>query len=334
MGVTWTVPQSLPLGLAFRYSSLPLSIKPLMSAVWTSALKPFAFLRKLWRERHRSLTSQRHIEAKVGDFFHPVRSGTDLCRTRVWKCTNAEFKTSLLGCVKTTNRLLKLSKCSRSAALTMRLALHAIICCCLIAAVLPVPVDDAAGDASLKKRWESDLSPRTPAAPWCSPLTWLQDPSVPAEPREDGAGPLRVQVQPERVWRSRGPAGGEGEDSLTSVQVSTDLTVRGWLTFQDCADSHDLFSPSSGLNIRPRRAAKAAGCFLFACVYHNLLHRLEHFSSKQKVKTAPEKRMRPSGYGRRRRRSLEDGAPAALQTDERDSGEALPVCGYDICTVA
>lgn len=40
----------------------------------------------------------------------------------------------------------------RQLPLTMRLALHTAICCCVIAAVLPVPVDDAAGDASLKKR--------------------------------------------------------------------------------------------------------------------------------------------------------------------------------------
>lgn len=70
------------------------------------------------------------------------------------------------------------------------------------------------------------------------------------------------------------------------------------------------------------------------CAYHNLLYTLEHFSSKQKVEKAPEDRMRPSGYGRRRRRSLGEGSEAALQTDQRDSEDAPPVCRHNICTVA
>lgn len=120
---------------------------------------------------------------------------------------------------------------------------------------------------------------------------------------------------------------------------STDLTLRGWSAAHQslwrwCFNV--LFFPSLGLNIRPRRAAalKAPGCLIFACVYHNLLSRLEHFTSKQKVPNAPEGRMLPSGYGRRRRRSLEDGTETPPQAGDRDSEEALPACRYNICTMA
>lgn len=106
----------------------------------------------------------------------------------------------------------------------MRLALHTIICCCVIAAVLPVPVEDATGDASLKKRWESDLFPKErQAAPWCSPLTWLQDQSVAAQPQEDGAGRC-----------CRGTAGGEGEDYLTSIQVPHTSHLEAGSLSQEC----------------------------------------------------------------------------------------------------
>uniref|UniRef100_H3BXW0 Adrenomedullin n=1 Tax=Tetraodon nigroviridis TaxID=99883 RepID=H3BXW0_TETNG len=152
----------------------------------------------------------------------------------------------------------------------MRLALHTIICCCVIAAVLPVPVEDAAGDASLRKRIRA----------------WLQN-----HRKTDLDGAARDR---------------QVEEGKTSAPPS-----------------------SSGLGVRHRRAA--SGCFLFLCVHHNLLSRMEHFNNNQKDKLAPKNKIDGRGYGRRRRRSLEDGAEAALQTDGRDSAEAPRVCGYSIC---
>ncbi|NP_001027757.1 adrenomedullin-4 precursor [Takifugu rubripes] len=150
----------------------------------------------------------------------------------------------------------------------MRLALHTIVCCCIIAAVLPVPVQDAAGDASLKKRIR----------------TWLQNRTKTDLDAADGA----QQV--------------DGESTSPP--------------------------PSSGLNSRPRRAA---GCALFMCAYHDLLQRLNHIYNKQKEVTAPKNKILSTGYGRRRRRSPEDGA---LETDVRDSEEAPPLCRYRVCTAA
>lgn len=101
---------------------------------------------------------------------------------------------------------------------------------------------------------------------------------------------------------------------------------------------HDFLFPSSGLSVRHKRAAslKASGCVLFMCTYHELLYRLHHIYNKQKAKTAPESKIRSTGYGRRRRRSVEDDTETLLQseTGEQDSEEALPLCGYNICTAA
>lgn len=117
---------------------------------------------------------------------------------------------------------------------------------------------------------------------------------------------------------------------------STDLTVGGWSAAHQSLWNrcfNVLFFPSLGLTIRTRRAV-APGCLIFACVYNDLLSRLNHYTSKQKVENAPEKRMLPSGYGRRRRRSLKDGTVTPLQAGDRDSEEALPACRYNICTMA
>ncbi|KAM9807656.1 pro-adrenomedullin-like [Neosynchiropus ocellatus] len=54
-------------------------------------------------------------------------------------------------------------------------------------------------------------------------------------------------------------------------------------------------------SIQKRSAMKLSGCVLFACSYHDLLHRLYQITNKQRDATAPEKKMGSGGYGRRRR---------------------------------
>lgn len=70
------------------------------------------------------------------------------------------------------------------------------------------------------------------------------------------------------------------------------------------------------------------------CAYHDLLYRLHHIYNKQTDEEAPKNKIHSSGYGRRRRRSLEDGAreDGALETDVRDSEEAPPLCRSHGCT--
>lgn len=130
---------------------------------------------------------------------------------------NAEFKPSLLCCSLDKKKVVKLPESSLS--VTMRLALHTLICCCIIAAVLPVPVEEA-GDASLKKRWASDLFLGERHA---APLLSNSDMSAGSEP---GC----------RTWRSP-----PGTDTLRSSKGrrwrlahlrpgSTHLTLTGWFT--------------------------------------------------------------------------------------------------------
>ncbi|XP_061898831.1 uncharacterized protein LOC133646921 isoform X2 [Entelurus aequoreus] len=63
-------------------------------------------------------------------------------------------------------------------------------------------------------------------------------------------------------------------------------------------------SSSSPLNIRPKRStlSKTSGCFLFTCAYHDLIHRLHQIRDfDEREVSAPEAKMRSTGYGRRRR---------------------------------
>ncbi|XP_068595953.1 pro-adrenomedullin-like [Brachionichthys hirsutus] len=100
-----------------------------------------------------------------------------------------------------------------------------------------------------------------------------------------------------------------------------------------------VYPPSSfGLKIRARRAAssKSSSCVLITCAYHDLLHRLYQINNWQKEATAPEKKMSPTGYGRRRR-SLQGVTQVASQAEgERWNTEAgQQLCRHkSICTVA
>lgn len=50
--------------------------------------------------------------------------------------------------------------------------------------------------------------------------------------------------------------------------------------------------------------------------------------------SAPEKKMSSSGYGRRRRRSLQDVTQSNFQTERQNTEDDLPLCSYEICTEA
>ncbi|XP_040893779.1 pro-adrenomedullin [Toxotes jaculatrix] len=84
---------------------------------------------------------------------------------------------------------------------------------------------------------------------------------------------------------------------------------------------------SFGLNIRPRRSTspKQVGCVLVTCVYHDLLDRIIKINSP-KESCAPKHKIGSNGYGRRRRRSLQDVTQLALQTEGRstEAGQRAP----------
>uniref|UniRef100_A0A3Q3WRU8 Pro-adrenomedullin n=1 Tax=Mola mola TaxID=94237 RepID=A0A3Q3WRU8_MOLML len=70
-----------------------------------------------------------------------------------------------------------------------------------------------------------------------------------------------------------------------------------------------------------RSAFKSSGCVLVTCAYHDLFHRLYQNNNRQKQTNAPEKKVGPEGYGRRRRRSFQDATRIVPQTG-RQSTEA------------
>ncbi|KAM7415115.1 hypothetical protein PAMA_019779 [Pampus argenteus] len=88
---------------------------------------------------------------------------------------------------------------------------------------------------------------------------------------------------------------------------------------QQHGNADNVFLPSSfGLNIRSRRSSpKSSGCALSTCSYNDLIYRLHLINNKEITPTAPEKKMRSNGYGRRRRRSLLDVIQPALNRHKR-----------------
>ncbi|XP_076590291.1 pro-adrenomedullin [Chaetodon auriga] len=139
-----------------------------------------------------------------------------------------------------------------------------------------------------------------------------------------------------RVWLQSRMKRDLRNSLVTANQEHSDTHVG---TQQD-GNAKAVSPPSSfELNIRPRRStsSKSSGCVLVTCAYHDLLHRLHQINQWQKEASAPERKMGSKGYGRRRRRSLQDVAQLALQTGrQRRSTEAgQQLCRHtSACTVA
>uniref|UniRef100_UPI003AAD2E11 pro-adrenomedullin isoform X1 n=1 Tax=Centroberyx gerrardi TaxID=166262 RepID=UPI003AAD2E11 len=164
----------------------------------------------------------------------------------------------------------------------MRLALQTVICCCVFTTVLPM-VKGATGDFNSSLKKSSAVCGRF--------RVWLQS-------------------RMKRDLRS-GLATAAEQDPETHVGP------------QQKGGAETLAPPSNfGLNIRSKRStvtsAKKAGCVLVTCTFHDLVHRLYQFNDSGKEASAPEDKIRSTGYGRRRRRrSLLDAAQLALRTGER-----------------
>ncbi|KAE8296744.1 ADM Adrenomedullin [Larimichthys crocea] len=96
---------------------------------------------------------------------------------------------------------------------------------------------------------------------------------------------------------------------------------------QDGSSITDSPPSSFGLNVRSRRStsSKSSGCALVTCIYHDLVHRLHQVNSEVEKPTAPEIKISPKGYGRKRR-SVQDVMQLALQTGRRSTEAASKVC--------
>lgn len=81
--------------------------------------------------------------------------------------------------------------------------------------------------------------------------------------------------------------------------------------------SNKLLNP----HLRVKRTSSSTGCNLVTCAVHDLAHRLQVINSK-KNESAPEHKMGANGYGRRRRRSLEQLFPSlvSLRSQAQRSG--------------
>uniref|UniRef100_H3CVF1 Adrenomedullin a n=2 Tax=Tetraodon nigroviridis TaxID=99883 RepID=H3CVF1_TETNG len=83
---------------------------------------------------------------------------------------------------------------------------------------------------------------------------------------------------------------------------------------------------STDFNVRTKRSKNSGnqtrrqGCSLGTCIVHDLAHRLHQLGNKYKFGNAPEDKMSPQGYGRRRR-----SVPEQRVTLRLEQGRLRPV---------
>ncbi|XP_071382116.1 pro-adrenomedullin isoform X2 [Centroberyx affinis] len=112
-------------------------------------------------------------------------------------------------------------------------------------------------------------------------------------------------------------------DLRSGLATATEQDPETHVGPQQKGGAETLAPPSNfGLNIRSKRwtvtSAKKPGCVLVTCTVHELIYRLHLYNESGKEASAPEDKMRSTGYGRRRRRrSLPDAARLALRTGKR-----------------
>ncbi|XP_062404229.1 pro-adrenomedullin [Sardina pilchardus] len=123
---------------------------------------------------------------------------------------------------------------------------------------------------------------------------------------------LCVLVTLVRCSRSRAEPSAESRkrlsvwlQSLVRRDVHRRLSVREEDSVNNLEESRSNKALIPHLRIkRTLNSMKPLGCNLVTCAIHDLAHRL-HGINKQKTQSAPEHKIGPDGYGRRRRRSLE-----------------------------
>ncbi|KAG8012349.1 hypothetical protein GBF38_020071 [Nibea albiflora] len=110
---------------------------------------------------------------------------------------------------------------------------------------------------------------------------------------------------------------------VTSSEQCSDIHVGPQ---QGGSSTTDSPPSSSGLNVRSRRST-SSGCALVTCIYHDLVHRLHQVKSEEEKPNAPEGKISPKGYGRRRR-SVQDVIQLALQTGRRSTEAGQRLCRH------
>ncbi|XP_076127594.1 pro-adrenomedullin [Alosa pseudoharengus] len=107
--------------------------------------------------------------------------------------------------------------------------------------------------------------------------------------------------------------------SLVRRDVHRRLSVREEDSVNNLEESRSNKPLISHLRIkRTLNSMKPLGCNLVTCSIHDLAHRL-HGINKQKSESAPQHKIGANGYGRRRRRSLEQLFPSL--SSQRSQGQ-------------
>ncbi|XP_026783415.1 pro-adrenomedullin [Pangasianodon hypophthalmus] len=126
------------------------------------------------------------------------------------------------------------------------------------------------------------------------------------------------------------PPNSDGEKKLNTELQKKDLCVHN-RSSEDSVENRDTGTPVSQNSDQPSGRMKR-GCNLLTCSIHDLAYRINQLSNK--TNNAPQRKISPCGYGRRRRRSLlrRSTAPAqgeghlnlsTLQAQRRDSPQKL-----------
>ncbi|KAM8894934.1 adrenomedullin a [Spinachia spinachia] len=132
---------------------------------------------------------------------------------------------------------------------------------------------------------------------------------------------VELQVNPELKKRLNIWLGSRLGRDLDSVSVEKTAESEYFVKPKDIRDTRLPLS-SANIHVRTKRSKNSArhGCSLGTCIVHDLAHSLHQLNNKRKMGSAPSDKIRPEGYGRRRR-SL----PAHRVTLRLEQGRLRPM---------
>ncbi|XP_068452140.1 adrenomedullin a [Clinocottus analis] len=117
---------------------------------------------------------------------------------------------------------------------------------------------------------------------------------------------VELEVNPELKKRRSIWLGSRLRRDLDRVSVEKTAESESFVKPEDIRDTL-LPHSSTDINVRTKRSknsggqSRRQGCSLGTCTVHDLAHRLYQLNNKLKIGSAPVDKIRPQGYGRRRR---------------------------------
>ncbi|XP_069030012.1 adrenomedullin a [Embiotoca jacksoni] len=117
---------------------------------------------------------------------------------------------------------------------------------------------------------------------------------------------VELEVNPELKKRLSIWLGSRRRRDLDSVSVERTAESEHFVRPEDTRDTL-LPHSSTDINVRTKRSkysgnqSRRQGCSLGTCTIHDLAHRLHILNNKLNIGSAPIDKIKPQGYGRRRR---------------------------------